>query len=139
MPSSFKLIGPALLCATIFAACKNNSQPAHDISAYDVITEKSYLVRESKPRTGTPETDSVLAKKASFIAYLEQQGFKRHLVQKDSVLFHRENGLEVEMILTPPTDIWEMQSIIVFDPAKNPFFVNLHRDSTQLHHYVESK
>ncbi|HEY0272544.1 MAG TPA: hypothetical protein VGC22_05115 [Chitinophaga sp.] len=125
--------------ALSLAACQQRPQPARDTAAYDVITEKSYLVRESKPRTGAPETDSVLAKKEAFTAYLDKQGFKRHLIQQDSLLFRRDNSLEVEMILTPPTDIWERQAIIVFDPAKNPFFVNLHRDSTQLVHYVESK
>ncbi|PUZ26718.1 hypothetical protein GA0116948_102254 [Chitinophaga costaii] len=128
-----------LAIAFSLAACHQPNPAKHDTAAYDVIRDKSYLVRESKPLTNTPATDSVLAKKATFIAYLEKQGFKRHVIQQDSLLFHRENSLEVEMILTPPTDIWDMQTIIVFDPAKNPFFVNLHRDSTQLVHYVESK
>lgn len=127
----------ALALVATLAACHNNGEVRqHDTSHYDVITEKSYLVRESKP-AATPETDSVFAKQQAFITYLESKGFKRHLIRKDSLLFHRENSLEVEMILTAPTDTWDTHTIIAFDPTKNPFFVNLHRDSSQLVHYVE--
>lgn len=128
----------ALALLTGLAACHNNEARQHDTANYDVITEKVYVVRESKPASN-PETDSVIARQQAFIAYLEKNGFKRHLVQKDSLLFRRENSQEVEMILTPPADTWEMHTIIAFDPAKNPFFVNLHRDSAQLVHYVEGK
>lgn len=127
----------ALALVATLAACHNNGEVRqHDTSHYDVITEKSYLVRESKPASN-PGTDSVAARQQAFMTYLESKGFKRHLIQKDSILFRRENSLEVEMILTPPTDTWDMHTIIAFDPAKNPFFVNLHRDSSQLVRYVE--
>ncbi|MGX5818140.1 hypothetical protein ACWKWU_08090 [Chitinophaga lutea] len=120
-----------LFSCALLAAC-NSTREKTDTSRYEVISEKCYVLREDR-RT----SDSLVnAGRDSIIRYLSQHDFQPRYVVKDSLLFRRENGLEVEIILPIPQDAWESNTIIVFDPAKNPFFVNLHKGATQLQSYL---
>lgn len=135
-----KKILSLLTIAVLLFACNpsRNDERNTDRSAYDVITEKVYVYREFKPAS-SPLTDSVLQLRQQMTDYLDKQGFQRHMAGKDSLLFHRANGQEVIIELPTPQDIWERSTIIVFDPQKNPLFVNLHKDTTQLAHYLQAK
>ncbi|MGF6845573.1 hypothetical protein QFZ51_000808 [Chitinophaga sp. W3I9] len=136
MKKILSLLGVALL----LFACNHtrNDERTTDRSAYDVITEKCYVYREFKPASN-PLTDSVLQLRKELTDYLDQHQYKRHMAGKDSLLFHRENGQEVIIELPTPQDIWEQSTIIVFDPQKNPLFVNLHKGTAQLEHYIQAK
>ena len=130
---SFLVISSALL------ACNSGTrESAKDRSAYDVITERCFVYREFKPASN-PLTDSVLQLRQELIDYLTKHGFKAHIARKDSLLFQRNNGLEVIIELPAPQDIWERSTIIVFDPLKNPLFVNLHKGTAQLDQYLQAK
>jgi hypothetical protein len=124
-----------LVTSALLFSC-NQSREGKDTSAYDVITEKSYVVREVKPNTGDPLTDSVLQRKQIMISYLERHGFTKHMAAKDSLLFRRTNLQEVIIELPEAEDVWQQHTIIAFDPMKNPLFINLHKDSTQVEHYI---
>ncbi|SHL88172.1 hypothetical protein SAMN05444266_105335 [Chitinophaga jiangningensis] len=130
-----KILSFLALAAGLLFACNPQREGTTDRSRYDVITEKSYIYREHKPAPG-PLTDSVMALKQQITEYLQQQGFKPHMAGKDSLLFVRTNNQEVMIELPAPQDIWEMNTIIVFDPAKNPLFINLHKGTAQLDHYL---
>ncbi|MEV4882505.1 hypothetical protein SAMN05660461_4372 [Chitinophaga ginsengisegetis] len=136
MKKILSLLGISLL----LFACNptRNDERTTDRSAYDVITEKCYVYREFKPASN-PLTDSVLQLRKELTDYLDQHQYKRHMAGNDSLLFRRENGQEVIIELPTPQDIWEQSTIIVFDPQKNPLFVNLHKDTTQLEHYIQAK
>lgn len=121
-----------LLTAVLFFSC-NESRDSKDRAAYDIITEKSYVIRDVKPEDG----DSVFQRKQAMISYLERHGFTKHIATKDSLLFHRTNAQEVMIELPTPQDAWQAHTIIVFDPAKNPLFVNLRKDTTQVEHYIK--
>jgi hypothetical protein len=121
-----------LLIAVLLFSC-NQSRDSKERAAYDIITEKSYVIRDVKPVSG----DTVQQRKQIMIDYLERHGFTKHIAAKDSLLFHRTNALEVMIELPAPQDAWEANTIIVFDPAKNPLFVNLHKDTTQVEHYIK--
>ena len=121
-----------LLTAVLLFSC-NQSRDSQNRAAYDIITEKSYVIREVKPVAG----DSVQERKQAMISYLERHGFTKHIAAKDSILFHRTNAQEVMIELPAPQDAWGVNVIIVFDPAKNPLFVNLRKDSTQVEHYIK--
>jgi hypothetical protein len=114
-----------LLTVILLFSC-NQSRDGNARSAYDIITEKSYVIRESKPVTG----DTMLQRKQVIMDYLERHGFTKHIAVKDSLLFRRTNLQEVMIEL-------ESNTIIVFDPAKNPLFVNLRKDTTQVEHYIK--
>lgn len=122
-----------ILITTILLFSCNQSRDSKDRAAYDIITEKSYVIRDVKPISG----DSVQQRKQLIIGYLGRHGFSKHIAAKDSLLFHRTNAQEVMIELPAPQDAWEENVIIVFDPAKNPLFVNLRKDSTQLEHYIK--
>ncbi|WP_143309520.1 hypothetical protein [Chitinophaga vietnamensis] len=132
-----KILSLLVLTCLLFA-CKQNSKNEVDRSAYDVINEKCYVYRESKPAPG-PLTDSILQLKKQLTDYLDQQGFKAHMAAKDSLVFHRLNGQEVIIELPAPQDAWETNTIIVFDPAKNPLFVNLHKGTSQIEQYIKGR
>ena len=129
-----------LTIAVLLFACNptRNEERSTDRSAYDVISEKCYVYREFKP-AASPLTDSVLALRKQLTDYLDQHQFKGHIAGKDSLLFHRANGQEVIIELPTPQDIWEQSTIIVFDPLKNPLFVNLHKGTAQLEQYIQVK
>jgi hypothetical protein len=122
-----------LLTAVLFFSC-NQSRDNSNRSAYDIITEKSYIIRNIKP--ANPD-DTVLQRKQEMVNYLERHGFSKHIAAKDSLLFHKTNAQEVLIELPAPRDAWEANTIIVFDPAKNPLFINLHKDTTQVEHYIK--
>ncbi|NIG52558.1 hypothetical protein [Chitinophaga sp. Cy-1792] len=134
-----KLFSILSLAACGLMACnQQRGEKTMDRSAYDVITEKSYVYREMKPAPG-PLSDSIQQLKKEMTDYLDQHGFKRHMAGKDSLLFVRSNAQEVVIDLPTPQDVWEANTIIVFDPAKNPRFINLHKGTGQLEHYINSK
>ena len=124
-----------LLTAAVFFSC--NQSRNNDRSAYDVITEKSYILRNVKPAAGDPLMDSVLKRRQEMEHYLERHGFTKHIAAKDSLLFHRNNAQEVLIELPSPEDAWQANTIIIFDPLKNPLFINLHKDTTQVEHYLK--
>jgi hypothetical protein len=121
-------------------ACNHsrNDERNTDKSAYEVISEKCYVYREFKPAPGAL-TDTVLQRRRELTDFLDRHQYKGHIAGKDSLLFRRTNGLEVLIELPTPQDIWEQSTIIVFDPLKNPLFVNLHKDTTQLEQYIQAK
>ncbi|MFY0252923.1 hypothetical protein ACDQ55_03120 [Chitinophaga sp. 30R24] len=129
-----------LVAGTLLFACNSsrNNENHTDRSAYDVINEKCYVYREFKP-AGDSLTDSVLYIRKQITDYLDQHQFKAHPAAKDSLLFHRTNGQEVMIELPTPQDIWEQNTIIVFDPQKNPLFVNLHKGTAQIEQYIQAK
>lgn len=120
-----------LVSAALLFSC-NQSRDNKDRSAYDVITEKSYVIRDIKS-----EGDSISQRKEALIGYLERHGFAKHIATKDSLLFHRTNAQEVIIELPAPEDAWQANTIIIFDPLKNPLFVNLRKDSTQIERYIQ--
>lgn len=126
-----------LSAATVLFACNQTRNSGIDKSAYDVITEKSYVIRQVKPLAGDSLQEAVMAKQQELITYLEKHQFIRHIAGKDSLLFRRANGLEVLIELPVPQDAWESHTIIAFDPQKNPLFVNLHKDTSQIAHYIK--
>lgn len=134
-----KILSFFAVTALLFACNPSrNDEHSVDRSAYDVITEKCYVYREFKPAAGALN-DSVLQLRKQLTDYLDQHQYKAHMAAKDSLLFHRENGLEVMIELPTPQDIWEQSTIIVFDPLKNPLFVNLHKGAAQLEQYIQAK
>ncbi|RFS23528.1 hypothetical protein DVR12_10975 [Chitinophaga silvatica] len=133
-----KLWSFLLISTALFACNSGTRETTKDRSAYDVINEKCYVYREFKPAPG-PLTDSVLQLRKNLMEYLDQHQFKGHLAKKDSLLFQRLNGQEVIIELPAPQDIWEQNTIIVFDPQKNPLFVNLHKGTAQLDQYLQAK
>ncbi|WP_212001123.1 hypothetical protein [Chitinophaga sp. HK235] len=132
-----KLLSIFAVTSLLFA-CNPTREHQVNKDAYDVITEKSYVYREFKP-AASPLMDSVLQLRKEITDYLDQQGFKAHIAGKDSLLFHRANGLEVMIEMPAPQDPWSMNTIIVFDPVKNPLFVNLHKGTGQIEQYIKAK
>ncbi|SFD32315.1 hypothetical protein SAMN05518672_1011620 [Chitinophaga sp. CF118] len=125
-----------LLTAALLFSC-TQSRDSKNRAAYDIITEKCYVIRNVKPVSGDPLVDSVMQRSAAIVNYLERHGFSKHIAAKDSLLFHRTNAQEVVIELPAPQDVWQANTIIVFDPEKNPLFVNLHKDTTQVEHYIK--
>lgn len=122
------------LILVVLAAC-NPTREQTDTKNYDVISEKCFVIREH-PVT----TDSVVnASRDSLVQYLKEQQFPVRYMKKDSLMFRRTNGLQVDLTLLPPQDAWESNTIIVFDPAKNPLFVNLHKGTAQVKEYINEK
>lgn len=122
------------LTLVVLAAC-NPTREQTDTKNYDVISEKCFVMREH-PVT----TDSVVnASRDSLVQYLKEQQFPVRYMKKDSLMFRRTNGLQVDLTLLPPQDAWESNTIIVFDPAKNPLFVNLHKGTAQVKEYINEK
>ncbi|RBL93365.1 hypothetical protein [Chitinophaga flava] len=132
-----KLLSIFAVTSLLFA-CNPTREHQVNKDAYDVITEKSYVYREFKP-AASPLMDSVLQLRKEITDYLDQHGFKAHIAGKDSLLFHRTNGLEVMIEMPAPQDPWSMNTIIVFDPVKNPLFVNLHKGTGQIEQYIKAK
>ncbi|HVI46312.1 MAG TPA: hypothetical protein VM802_15660 [Chitinophaga sp.] len=133
-----KIISFILVTAALFACNPTRNDHQVDKSAYDVITGKCYVYREFKP-AASPLMDSVLQLRKQITDYLDQQQFKAHIAGKDSLLFRRANGLEVMIELPAPQDAWEANTIIVFDPQKNPLFINLHKGTSQIEQYIKAK
>ncbi|QHS61541.1 hypothetical protein [Chitinophaga agri] len=117
-------------------SCNQTRKGNEDTSNYDIITEKSYVVREVKPATGDPETDSILQRKQVLTSYLERKGFVRHVAAKEILMFRRNNRQEVVIDLPAPATAAAANVIIIFDPMKNPLFINLKKDTTQVEHYI---
>ncbi|MBW8685955.1 hypothetical protein [Chitinophaga rhizophila] len=117
-------------------SCNQTRTSGEDTSNYDIITEKSYVIREVKPAGGDPETDSILIRKQEMTSYLERQGFTRHVAAKEVLMFRRSNRQEVVIDLPAPATAAAANMIIVFDPMKNPLFINLKKDTTQVEHYI---
>lgn len=131
-----KLVLLIFTVATIFS-CNPARNDNRDASAYDVVTEKSYVLRNAQPVSSDSLTNIVLQRQEEMSRILERHGFKKHLVTKDSLLFRRANGLEVMLELPAPEDAWQANTIIAFDPQKSPLFINLKKDSTQVTNYIK--
>jgi hypothetical protein len=97
------------------------------------------VLRQVKPAAGDTTAAAAQQKQQELISYLEQHQFTRHVAAKDSLLFRRSNGQEVIIELPVPQDAWEAQTLIVFDPQKNPLFVNLHKGTEQIDEYIKTK
>lgn len=119
------------LTLVVLAAC-NPVRERTDTANYDLITEKCFVLREHPDRS-----DSVVnVRRDSMVRFLEQRDFKARYMEKDSLVFRRVNGQEVAIALLPPKDAWESNAIIIFDPVKSPLFVNLHKGTDQVKHYI---
>lgn len=126
------------LSILLLAACSNNRKQSGS-DKYDVITEKVYVLRQVKPASGDTAAAAAQQQQQALVTYLEQHQFARHVAAKDSLLFRRTNGQEVIIELPVPQDTWEAHTLIVFDPQKNPLFVNLHKGTAQIDQYIQSK
>ncbi|MCW3462551.1 hypothetical protein [Chitinophaga nivalis] len=134
-----KILSLFTISCLLFACNPTRNDGQHtDKSAYEVISEKCYVYREFKPAPG-PLMDSVLQLRKEMMDYLDQHQFKAHIAGKDSLLFHRANGQEVLIELPTPQDAWELNTIIVFDPQKNPLFINLHKGTSQVTQYIQAQ
>lgn len=122
------------VCFSLLLAC-NNKRKGMSEEGYEVISEKCFIVR-NKPFNDSLQ-DSVLKIKTQIIEYLKAQQFPEIVVQNDSLLFRRANGQEVAIVLPVPQDAWEANTIIVFDPLKNPLFINPRKGVTQLEKYFK--
>lgn len=123
-----------ILTLAVLAAC-NPTREKTDTTNYDVISEKCFVMREHPI-----VTDSLVnASRELLVQYLKEQQFPVRYIKKDSLVFRRTNGLQVDLALPTPTDAWESNTIIVFDPAKNPLFVNLHKGTAQVEQYINEK
>lgn len=126
------------LSILFFAACANGRKQA-DSGSYDLITEKCYVLRQVKPAPDDTAAAAAQQKQQELITYLEQHQFTRHVAGKDTLLFRRANKQEVIIELPVPQDTWEAHTLIVFDPQKNPLFVNLRKGTAQIDQYIQSK
>jgi hypothetical protein len=120
----------------LFLAACTNSRKHSEADSYDLITEKCYVLRQVKPAAGDTAAAAAQQKQQELITYLEQHQFTRHVAGKDSLLFRRANGQEVIIELPTPQDTWEAHTLIVFDPQKNPLFVNLRKGTAQIDQYI---
>ena len=123
-----------LLSLAVLAAC-NPVREKTDTSNYETISEKCFVLREKHSTADS----AVNASRDSMIRFLQQNNFQARYVQKDSLMFRRANALQVEIVLPTPQDVWESNTIIVFDPQKNPLFVNLHKGTSQLRQYISGQ
>ncbi|WP_343700524.1 hypothetical protein [Chitinophaga sp.] len=123
-----------LLSLAMLAAC-NPTREKTDTSHYEVISEKCFVLREKHSTADS----AVNAGRDSIIRYLQQNNFPARYVQKDSLMFRRANAMQVEIVLPPPQDAWESNTIIVFDPQKNPLFVNLRKGTSQIQQYISGQ
>ena len=120
-----------LFSLALLAAC-NPVREKTDTTNYEVISDKCFVLREQHATA-----DSLVnASRDSMIRYLQQHDFQARYVKKDSLMFRRANALQVEIVLPAPQDAWESNTIIVFDPQKNPLFVNLRKGTSQVQQYV---
>ncbi|MGN7719635.1 hypothetical protein [Chitinophaga sp. 22620] len=121
--------------ALLAAASCNPVREKTDTTNYDVIDAKCYVLREHPIRTDSAAN----ASRDSIVSFLEANDYKARYIRKDSLMFRRANGLQVEIVLPAPADAWESGTIIVFDPQKNPLFVNLHKGTSQVKQYVSGQ
>jgi hypothetical protein len=126
------------LSILLLAACRSDRNK-ESTALYDVITDKCYVLRQVKPAPGDTAAAAAQQRRQELVAYLEQHQFTRHVAGKDSLLFRRTNGQEVIIELPTPQDTWEAHTLIVFDPQKNPLFVNLRKGTSQIEQYIQSK
>lgn len=122
------------LTLVVLAAC-NPTREQTDTRNFDVISEKCFVLREHPDVTDS----AVNVMRDSVVQYLKGQNFPVRYMKKDSLMFRRANGLQVDLALLPPQDAWESNTIIVFDPAKNPLFVNLHKGTAQVKEYINKQ
>lgn len=127
----------SLIAIVALFSC-NQTRSKTDRTGYDIVTEKTYVIRKTTPGTDSLET-ALLAKQQEIIAVLEKNSFKAHPLTSDSLLFRRENGQEVEIALPAPSDAYGKYVIIAFDPKKNPFFISLHKGTSQVDQYISAK
>lgn len=123
--------------AAICLSCNPSRNDGRNDAAYDVIKEKTYIIRDARPLSSDSLTNIILLRKEEMTRILERHGFKKHLASKDSLLFRRNNGQEVVIELPAPEDSWQANAIIAFDPQKSPLFINLKKDSTQVTNYIK--
>ncbi|WP_295126060.1 hypothetical protein [uncultured Chitinophaga sp.] len=123
--------------ATLFAC--NQERAKTDKTGYDVITEKSYVLRPVTPASGDSLETVFFNKQQEIISILQKGNFKAHPLVNDSLLFRRNNGKELEIVLPQPSDAAGKFSIIAFDPEKNPLFINLHKGTSQVEQYISAK
>lgn len=123
-----------ILSLAVMAAACNPVREKANTTNYDVISEKCFVLREHPVKT-----DSLVnANRDSLVQFLKAQQYEVRFIRKDSLLFRKENGQEVEIVLPSPKDAWESNTIIVFDPAKSPFFVNLRKGTGQVQQYLKN-
>lgn len=119
------------MAAALLAFSCNQVREQTDTTNYQVIGEKCYVLRQH------PLQDSAVSiAKDSIVQYLNGRGFTARFIEKDSLMFQRANGQQVAIILPTAQNAWESNAIIVFDPQKNPLFVNLHKGTAQVRQYA---
>lgn len=121
----------SIIAAALLAVACNEVRERTDTTNYQVIEEKCYVLRQHPMRDS-----AVQITHDSIVQFLEGKGFAAKFIEKDSLMFRRANGQQVEIVLPTAQNAWESNAIIVFDPLKNPFFVNLHKGTAQVRQYV---
>ncbi|MCK7558576.1 hypothetical protein MKQ70_27705 [Chitinophaga sedimenti] len=110
-----------LAIVTLLACNRERKKPSKD--GFDIITEKTYVLREAQPAAGDSAEAAYYTKQQEIVALLQQNNFKAHPLTNDSLLFRRENGLEVEIILPRHNEGAGKFSVIAFDPKKIRFLL----------------
>lgn len=126
-----------LAIVTLLACNQERKKPSKD--GFDIITEKTYVLREAQPAAGDSAEAAYYTKQQEIVALLQQNNFKAHPLTNDSLLFRRENGLEVEIILPRHNEGAGKFSVIAFDPKKNPLFINMNKGTNQVTQYISAK
>ncbi|UYQ92760.1 hypothetical protein MKQ68_22020 [Chitinophaga horti] len=128
----------SLLAVAALFAC-NQERAKTDTTGYDVISEKTYVVRPAQPAEGDSIEIGFYNKQQEMIALLEKSNFKAKSLTNDSLLFRQSNGQELQIIVPKPSDAAGKFSIIAFDPQKNPLFINLNKGTNQVTQYISAK
>lgn len=113
------------------------SRDTKDTTGYDIISQQCYVIRPEKPAEGDTSAAAAQRRQQEIMAYLEKHQFPQHVAASDSLLFRRANGQEVIFELPAPQDAWEAHTVIVFNPDKNPLFVNLRKGTEQVERYLK--
>lgn len=111
-------------------SCQNSKKA----SLYELIKERCYIMKsEVAPAAGTDSIGTIVA---AIRLYLEEEKkIPLRIVHKDSLLFQKADGTELEFVLPPATDEWEQYRILLFDPQKNPAIIDLRRGKQQVDRY----
>jgi hypothetical protein len=112
-----------LACNTV----RENTDTAH----YEQIKSTCYLIRMDADDSDT----AVNRAREEMIATLSELQIPVHPITNDSIVFIKQTGKPVEIILAKPKNAAESNIVILFDPAKNPVFVNLRKGPSQLTSY----
>jgi hypothetical protein len=120
-----------LISLCFFALACNSVREETDTARYEQIKNACYLLRMDADDSDT----SINRARAEMIAALSELQIPVHPITNDSIVFMKQTGKPVEIILSKPKNAAESNIVILFDPAKNPVFVNLRKGPSQVTSY----